>query len=109
MGDLGRRAVRITFEFRDGHAGNVEIVDYQLTRIPEWQSPERHHWPDRHRTPGEVFKDELEARGLSAHALAIALRLRGRRSGQRAVTLLSVIYMSKTHKVDSVIIHAITE
>lgn len=25
--------------------------------------------------PGEVLKDELEARGLSAHALAIALRL----------------------------------
>jgi hypothetical protein len=43
--------------------------------------------------PGEVLKDELEARGLSAHVLAIALRLRRRGSGQRAVTLLSVIYI----------------
>ena len=79
----------------------MEFVDYQLTRIPEWQSPARHYWPDRGRTRCEVFKDELEARGLSAHALAIALRLRRRGSGQRAVTLLSVIYMSKTHKGDS--------
>ena len=41
--------------------------------------------------PGEVLKDELEARGLSAHALSIALRLPASRigqvvRGQRAIT-----------------------
>ena len=41
--------------------------------------------------PGEVLKDELEARGLSAHALAIALRLPASRisqivHGQRGIT-----------------------
>ena len=41
--------------------------------------------------PGELLKDELEARGLSAHALALALRLPASRisqilRGQRAVT-----------------------
>lgn len=41
--------------------------------------------------PGEVLKDELEARGLSAHALAMALRLPASRisqilRGRRAVT-----------------------
>jgi addiction module HigA family antidote len=41
--------------------------------------------------PGEMLKDELEARGLSAHALSIALRLPASRSsqivrGQRAIT-----------------------
>jgi addiction module HigA family antidote len=41
--------------------------------------------------PGEVLKDELEARCLSAHALAIALRLPASRIGQivrgrRAIT-----------------------
>jgi len=41
--------------------------------------------------PGEVLEDELEARGLSAHALAIALRLPASRispivRGQRAIT-----------------------
>lgn len=41
--------------------------------------------------PGEVLKDELEARGLSAHALALALRLPASRigqivRGQRAIT-----------------------
>ena len=41
--------------------------------------------------PGGVLKDELEARGLSAHALAMALRLPASRvsqivRGQRAVT-----------------------
>jgi len=41
--------------------------------------------------PGEVLKDELDARGLSAHALAIALRLPASRisqivRGQRAIT-----------------------
>jgi antitoxin HigA-1 len=40
--------------------------------------------------PGEVLKDELEARGLSAHALAMALRLPVSRvsqivRGQRAI------------------------
>src|SRR5207253_11131332 len=41
--------------------------------------------------PGEVLKDELAARGLSAHALALALRLPASRisqivRGQRAIT-----------------------
>jgi antitoxin HigA-1 len=41
--------------------------------------------------PGEVLKDELEARALSAHALSIALRLPASRiaqivRGQRAIT-----------------------
>src|SRR5437879_4169337 len=41
--------------------------------------------------PGEVLKDELEARGLTAHALSIALRLPASRisqilQGQRAIT-----------------------
>ena len=41
--------------------------------------------------PGEVLKDELEAHGLSAHALSIALRLPASRisqilRGQRAIT-----------------------
>ena len=41
--------------------------------------------------PGEILRDELEARGLSAHALALALRLPASRigqilRGQRAVT-----------------------
>jgi addiction module HigA family antidote len=41
--------------------------------------------------PGELLKDELEARGLSPHALAIALRLPASRisqivRGQRAIT-----------------------
>ena len=41
--------------------------------------------------PGEVLKDELEARSLSAHGLALALRLPASRisqivRGQRAVT-----------------------
>ena len=41
--------------------------------------------------PGEVLRDELEARGLSAHALSLALRLPASRIGQilrcqRAVT-----------------------
>jgi antitoxin HigA-1 len=41
--------------------------------------------------PGEVLKDEIEARGLSAHALALALRLPASRisqiiRGRRAVT-----------------------
>lgn len=41
--------------------------------------------------PGEVLRDELEARGLSAHALAIALRLPASRisqilRGQRSIT-----------------------
>ena len=41
--------------------------------------------------PGEMLKDELEARGLSPHALAIALRLPASRisqivRGQRAIT-----------------------
>ncbi|HEV2301027.1 MAG TPA: HigA family addiction module antitoxin [Stellaceae bacterium] len=41
--------------------------------------------------PGELLKDELAARGLSAHALAIALRLPASRisqivRGERAVT-----------------------
>jgi addiction module HigA family antidote len=41
--------------------------------------------------PGEVLKDELQARGLSAHALALALRLPASRisqivRGQRAIT-----------------------
>jgi addiction module HigA family antidote len=45
--------------------------------------------PVRH--PGEVLKGELEARGLSAHTLAIALRLPASRisqiiRGQRAIT-----------------------
>jgi addiction module HigA family antidote len=40
--------------------------------------------------PGEMLKDELEARGLSAHALAMALRLPPSRisqilRGQRAI------------------------
>lgn len=41
--------------------------------------------------PGEVLKEELEARGLTAHALAIALRLPASRisqivRGERGVT-----------------------
>jgi addiction module HigA family antidote len=41
--------------------------------------------------PGEILRDELEARGLSAHALAIALRLPASRisqivRGQRSIT-----------------------
>ena len=41
--------------------------------------------------PNELLKDELEARGLSAHALALALRLPASRinqivRGQRAIT-----------------------
>jgi antitoxin HigA-1 len=41
--------------------------------------------------PGEVLKDELEARGISAHALSIALRLPASRisqilNGRRAIT-----------------------
>jgi addiction module HigA family antidote len=32
--------------------------------------------------PGEILKDELEARGLSAHALSIALRLPASRISQ---------------------------
>jgi addiction module HigA family antidote len=41
--------------------------------------------------PGEMLKDELEARGLSPHALAIALRLPASRisqivRGRRAIT-----------------------
>src|SRR5438105_15670147 len=41
--------------------------------------------------PGEVLKDELEARGLSAHALSLGLRLPASRisqivRGQRAIT-----------------------
>ncbi|HEY1301322.1 MAG TPA: HigA family addiction module antitoxin [Stellaceae bacterium] len=41
--------------------------------------------------PGEVLRDETEARGLSAHALSLALRLPASRisqilRGQRAVT-----------------------
>jgi addiction module HigA family antidote len=41
--------------------------------------------------PGEVLRDELEARGLSARALALALRLPASRisqivRGQRAIT-----------------------
>jgi len=41
--------------------------------------------------PGEILKDELEARGLSAHALSLALRLPASRigqilRGQRAIT-----------------------
>ncbi len=41
--------------------------------------------------PGKVLKDELEARGLSPHALALALRLPASRisqivRGQRAIT-----------------------
>jgi antitoxin HigA-1 len=41
--------------------------------------------------PGEVLKDELDARGLSAHALSIALRLPASRisqiiRGERAIT-----------------------
>ena len=32
--------------------------------------------------PGEVLKDELQARGLSPHALALALRLPASRIGQ---------------------------
>src|ERR1051326_7185944 len=41
--------------------------------------------------PGEVLKDELEARGLSPHALALALRLPASRisqivRGRRAIT-----------------------
>jgi antitoxin HigA-1 len=41
--------------------------------------------------PGEVLRDELDARGLSAHALAMALRLPASRisqilRGQRAIT-----------------------
>ena len=41
--------------------------------------------------PGEILKDELEARGLSAHALSIALRLPASRisqivRGQRGVS-----------------------
>jgi addiction module HigA family antidote len=41
--------------------------------------------------PGEILKDELEARGLSAHALSIALRLPASRisqiiRGQRGIT-----------------------
>jgi transcriptional regulator with XRE-family HTH domain len=44
--------------------------------------------------PGEVLKDELEARGLSAHALAIALRLPASRisqivRGQRMVAAIA--------------------
>jgi len=41
--------------------------------------------------PGEVLRDELEARGLSAHALALSLRLPASRisqivRGRRAIT-----------------------
>jgi addiction module HigA family antidote len=41
--------------------------------------------------PGEVLKDELEARGMTAHALALALRLPASRisqivRGRRAIT-----------------------
>jgi addiction module HigA family antidote len=41
--------------------------------------------------PSEILKDELEARGLSAHALSLALRLPASRIGQivrgrRAIT-----------------------
>src|SRR5499427_2550303 len=41
--------------------------------------------------PGEMLKDELDARGLSAHALAMALRLPASRisqivRGQRGIT-----------------------
>ena len=41
--------------------------------------------------PGEMLKDELEARGMSAHALSLALRLPASRisqiiRGQRAIT-----------------------
>ena len=41
--------------------------------------------------PGEILKDELDARGLSAHALALALRLPASRisqivRGRRAIT-----------------------
>jgi antitoxin HigA-1 len=32
--------------------------------------------------PGEILKDELESRGLSAHALSVALRLPASRMGE---------------------------
>src|SRR5258708_3646448 len=88
MGDLGRRADHF--------------------RVPRRRRPERgdRGFTDKHRRmaiartrplagpvphPGEVLKDELKARGLSAHALAIALRLPASRisqivRGQRPIT-----------------------
>lgn len=51
--------------------------------------------------PGELLKDELAARGLSAHALALALRLPASRisqivRGERAVTPETALRLART-------------
>ncbi len=50
--------------------------------------------------PGEVLKDELEARGLTPHALSIALRLPASRisqivRGQRAITADTALRLAR--------------
>ena len=51
--------------------------------------------------PGEMLKDELEARSLSPHALAIALRLPASRisqivRGQRAITPETALRLARS-------------
>jgi addiction module HigA family antidote len=50
--------------------------------------------------PGELLKDELDARGLSAHALSLALRLPASRinqivRGRRAVTAETALRLAR--------------
>ena len=73
---------RLVFRFADGDAHDVEIVDYH-------QRSRRVIFEEVH--PGRILKRELAARGLSAAALALKLRIAPQRvqeivAGRRAIS-----------------------
>jgi len=75
-------AHRLVFRFKDGDAHDVESVDYH-------QRSKQVIFEEVH--PGRILKRELEARGLSAAALALKLRIAPQRvqeivTGKRAIT-----------------------
>ena len=62
--------------------------------------------------PGEVLKDELTTRGLSPHALALALRLPASRisqivRGQRAITPETALQLERVTGIPATVLNAL--
>jgi addiction module HigA family antidote len=78
---------RICFRWYNGHAHDVEIVDYHLRK--GGVMPQRKKLPPIH--PGELLRDELEEIGTSLNELSRALRVPMNRisalvNGKRSIT-----------------------
>ncbi len=88
---------RICFNWKDGDAHNVEIVDYHQ-RVLKMASKKEKRLPPIH--PGEVLQDLLKESGLSINALALALRVPANRiggivKGQRGVTADTALRLAR--------------